>query len=516
MSSDWKRESVSVVLFPSDEVYKELSPLIHEWTTEGLLGTFLAVTPSMIVQKTDEPISISTEMQGLNDDGEYVPYSLNAFEQLAQSEFKVVRLIGLHVLSPGHKVNEKQGKLYEEAMSYLVKSLPMVAAGMVEGQEGTRVLRINLVVSPTELKAEEFGAAFKGSWNMHVIASPEDRRTPWTGDGFVLASGEKYARFTLMHLATTAGIWNGLQVSPFELVDLEDANKGNFWLSRVFVNAILTDGLSRRVAAKVVDGISSSSTDIYDSRLGIAISGTELIPDEQVDAYIDWMVGQVFSIEGGVLNFARPALDAPPAQESWYEWTQLKSFLIFSWDKLKVIPWWIWVFIRRGIGKRMTETFQGSDGLAQVGIGRNDPMDSRDRILANRLLEIMNVQAAAKSALNAPARSNSAKTSPKLWASIRRLVFGMLDGSDLKEFGIEPKEGRVPVFARTGQIISNPSEAFAIPENLQKQLGATEVKLADGSASENLQRKIREGIAFNRSRIEALENELAQVSDGGY
>jgi hypothetical protein len=92
----------------------------------------------------------------------------------------------------------------------------------------------------------------------------------------------------------------------------------------------------------------------------------------------------------------------------------------------------------------------------------------------------------------------------------------MLDGSDLKEFGIEPKEGRVPVFARTGQIISNPSETFAIPENLQKQLGATEVKLADGSASENLQRKIREGIAFNKSRIETLENELAQVSNGGY
>ncbi len=160
MASEWKRDCVSIVLFPSDEAYKELTPLIHEWTTEGLLGTFFAVTPSMIVQKTDEPISISTEMQGLNDDGEYIPYTLNAFEELAQSEFKVVRIIGLHVLSPGHKVNEKQGKLYEEAMSYLVKSLPMVSAGMVEGQEGTRVLRINLVVSPTELKAEEFGAAF--------------------------------------------------------------------------------------------------------------------------------------------------------------------------------------------------------------------------------------------------------------------------------------------------------------------------------------------------------------------
>ena len=319
-----------------------------------------------------------------------------------------------------------------------------------------------------------------------------------------------------MHLATTAGLWNGLQVSPFELVDLEDAKKGNFWLSRIFVNAILTDGLSRRVAAKVVDGIASSSTDIYDSKLGIAIPGTELIPDDLVDQYIDWMVAQVFNIEGGVLGFSRPPQEVMPGQESWYEWTQIKSFLIFSWDKLKVIPWWMWVFVRRGIGRKMTATFQGNDGLAQVGIGQNDPMDARDRILANRLVEIMSVQAAARNSLNAPARRNSAKTTPKLWASIRRLVFGMLDGSDLKEFGIEAKESRVPVFARTGQIIANPSETLTIPETLQERFGAKEVKLAEAAGSGALQRKVGDGISSARSRIESIENELAQLQDGGF
>lgn len=515
MASNWNRESISVLLFPSNELYEELSPLIHEWTTEGLLGSFLAITPSMISQKPNEPLSISVEKLGLNEDGDYIPYSLDAFEELAQREYRVVRIIGLQTLRAGYKVDAKQGKQYEEVMNYLVKALPMVAAGMVEGQEGTRVLRINLVVAPTELHSDGFDAAFNGPWNMHVIASPEDRRTPWTGDGLV-RDDEKFKRFTLMHLATTAGIWNGLQVSPFELVNLEDAKKGNFWLSRVFVNAILTDGLSRRVAAKVVDGIASSSTDIYDSKLGIAIPGTELIPDDLVDQYIDWMVAQVFSIEAGVLGFARPAADSPPPQESWYEWTQIKSFLIFTWDKLKVIPWWMWVFIRRGIGRKMTATFQGNDGLAQVGIGQNDPMDARDRVLANKLVEILSVQSAARNSLNAPLRGNSAKTTPKLWASIRRLVFGMLDGSDLKEFGIEPKEGRVPVFARTGQIIANPAETISVPEILHARLGASEIRLAEASGSGAMARKLSEGVSSTRSRIETIETELAQMQGGGF
>jgi hypothetical protein len=117
VSNNWSRESISVILFPSDALYKELAPLIHEWTTEGLLGSFLAITPSMISQKPNEPLSIAVEKLGLNDAGDYVPYSLDAFEELAQREYRVVRIIGLQTLRAGHKVDSKQGKQYEEVMN---------------------------------------------------------------------------------------------------------------------------------------------------------------------------------------------------------------------------------------------------------------------------------------------------------------------------------------------------------------------------------------------------------------
>jgi hypothetical protein len=92
----------------------------------------------------------------------------------------------------------------------------------------------------------------------------------------------------------------------------------------------------------------------------------------------------------------------------------------------------------------------------------------------------------------------------------------MLDGSDLKEFGIEPKEGRVPVFARTGQIIANPAETISVPEILQARLGTNEIKLAEASGSGALQRKLSDGVASTKSRIETIENELAQMQSGGF
>jgi hypothetical protein len=92
----------------------------------------------------------------------------------------------------------------------------------------------------------------------------------------------------------------------------------------------------------------------------------------------------------------------------------------------------------------------------------------------------------------------------------------MLDGSDLKEFGIEPKEGRVPVFARTGQIIANPSETLQIPESLQDRLGFAEIKFTEAISSESLNRKLAEGVTLGKSRIEEIENELEAILGEGF
>ena len=298
--------------------------------------------------------------------------------------------------------------------------------------------------------------------------------TPWTADALVRVD-ERYSRFVMMHLASTAGLWNGLGTSPFELVDRESARDNANWLSRVFVNAILTDGLSRRVSAKVLDEIALSTKDIYDSKMAVQVKGTRPIPPEEVDKWIEWMVAQTFALEDSFLTFKEPIAQSAPGKLSWMEWQQISNFLVFSWDKLRVIPWWIYVWVRRAIGRRLTQTFQTDQGLAEVGISQKDPMDMRDQRLAYKLGSIREQAQTANKALTGTEAQRSGKGTPKLWSGIRRLLFGMLDGSDLSEFGIKESEGLVPIFSNTSQVITDPGNSFKIPAKYKDDLKLQEI-----------------------------------------
>jgi hypothetical protein len=336
-------------------------------------------------------------------------------------------------------------------------------------------LKLNLLVSPTKVVDQDYSLFFPQNWDMHVVASPEDRSTPWTADALVRADDQRYLRFVMMHLASTGGMWNGLGASPFEMIDRESARDGANWLSRVFVNAILTDGLSRRVSAKVLSDIAISTKDIFDSKLGVQVKGTRPIPPEEADKWIDWMIQRTFALEDSFLSFNEPIPQASPGKQNWLEWEQIKSFLLFSWDKLKVMPWWIYVWVRRLIGRKLTQTFQTDEGLAQVGISQVDPMDMRDQRLAYKLASIRDQAQLARAAMSATEAQRSVKGTPKLWSGIRRLLFGMLDGSDLTEFGISESEGLVPVFTNTSQVITDPGDTFQIPEEFQQELKMKEM-----------------------------------------
>ena len=56
------------------------------------------------------------------------------------------------------------------------------------------------------------------------------------------------------------------------------------------------------------------------------------------------------------------------------------------------------------------------------------------------------------------------RTTPKLWAGLRELVFGSLDGSaDLSGLGFAPVEGHVPVFGRVSDVLALPASPWTAP-----------------------------------------------------
>jgi hypothetical protein len=481
MSSFWNRDSLTILIVPEKNLLSTITPIIDEWSREGLLGPFFLTSPDQLVETPGEPPQLHASIWS-DVLGEIKGQSLDALEQMAQFEFKTVRILSLRVLDKKSKFDAAENQATARICDVVFKALPMAVNAASTATQVTRLLKINLVVSPSEMPEQSNELAFEGNWDMHFIASPEDRSTPWTADALVRADDERFPRYALMHAATVGGFWAGLGLSPIELIDRDEFAHQGKWIGRVFVNTILTDGLSRRVSAKVLDEIAGAARDIFDTRISISIPGTEVIPPEQVEYMVDWTVQNVFTLEDGALEFVSPTVFNPPAKANWMEWDQIKSFLKFSWDKIKVIPWWMWIWVRRKVGKTLTQTFHSDQGLAEVGISQHDAMDVRDLQLASKLVHIRNVAAQASAAMAAAPTGRSGRSTPRLWSGIRRLVFGMLDGSDLSDFGLKPNpanEGRVPVFASTSQLIVDPSEYFEIPVGMRDQYRAEKVSWED-------------------------------------
>lgn len=473
MTSIWQHKALTIVVFPgagADEVAK----VLQVWTLDRLLGPFIWVMPEDITTQRDEPVQVNASVFGINSFGDLQQIKVDLFQELARNEFETVRLVAVRVLRKDSTESDDLVPLIQTLARYVETSLPLPSARDVAAIERTRLYRINLVIAPTESHQDHYKHAILENWNLNVISSPEDRATPWSGDAFV-RDDDKLPRFIAMHLATVGGLWNGVKAGPFEIMERENSQQGTIWVSRVFVNSVLTDGLSRRIAARALNDIGDPDSDIADPLIGISIPGTVMIPDSDADAWKDWMVEKVFDYDNKTLTFINPLEDSAPEKERWFEFQQLKSFIVFSWDKLKVIPLWIWIWLRRTIGRFLTRVFQGKSGQAVVGIEQDDKMDSRDKLIYDKLMSISSLNDQAKRVLVTPSLATLTKTSPTLWRGIRNLVFSMLDGSNRHEFAELANDSPHQVFSRVSQVIENPKKAWQIDEESASNLGFTDL-----------------------------------------
>ena len=473
VTSIWQHKALTIVVFPgagADEVAK----VLQDWTLDRLLGPFIWVMPENIAMHDDQPVQVNASVFGINTLGELQQIKVDLFQELARNEFDTVRLVAVRVLRKDSSEADNLVTLIQTLARYVETSLPLPSAKDAAAIERTRLYRINLVIAPTESHQDHYKNVILENWNLNVVSSPEDRATPWSGDAFV-RDDAKLPRFIAMHLATLGGLWNGVKAGPFEIIERENSQQGTIWVSRVFVNSVLTDGLSRRIAARALNDIGDPDSDIADPLLGISIPGTVMIPDTDADAWVDWMVDITFNLDGKALTFMNPLEDSAPEKERWFEFQQLKSFVVFSWDKLKVIPWWAWIWLRRKVGRFLTRTFQGKKGQAVVGIEQEDKMDSRDKLVYDKLLSISSLSDQAKRALITPSLSTLTKTSPTLWHGIRNLVLSMLDGSNRNDFTSAENNSKIPVFSRVNQVIENPKKTWTIEQESAMALGFTEL-----------------------------------------
>jgi hypothetical protein len=169
--------------------------------------------------------------------------------------------------------------------------------------------KLNLLTGPTEFIPENQERLVNHLFNAHFVASTEDRSSPLAGDAFVRfdSGSRRFAGFTMLHVATLAALWQGLPRSGYELAKKANWEGDKVYVSRVFVSAILTDGLIQRACARVLQRAGNAGEGFTDLSLDFAVDGTYPIPDAQVDDFINMMVSLTFDFRDGILQY-KPAV----------------------------------------------------------------------------------------------------------------------------------------------------------------------------------------------------------------
>ncbi|GAA2009012.1 hypothetical protein GCM10009739_20850 [Microbacterium ulmi] len=462
----WPDAKASIVLIPSGEQGESILALAAQWTKMGLLGPALWVQPERVAQTSSGPPRIVAVVLGLGADLEIARIEVDLFEALAREALTVVRLVKLRSAAPSRELDEQQDLIAERVREYVRKSMPMPNPGAPIVDQAAELKYATLICAPTEFQLKQRVDWAGSEYGVVVIASPEDRSSPWSGDAFV-RDDERFVGFTLLHLASVAGLWSGVPTGSFELVRREESGHRSVWLSRVFVNAVLTESLGRRTAAYVLAEAARPDSLLVDPSLSAPPPGTAFIDDADVSGYIDEMVRGALSLDDGALTFRKPVQDEEPLKRRVGFWRQLGRFLSFSVDKIARMPMWTWRAITSRTYRQTTRLLHSDEGADLVGNAYQEAFDVREQALIADAERIADDERRARAEASAPAGHAHVRTTPALWARLRELVFGSLDGSaDLSGLGFAPVEDVVPIFGRVSDVLALPDDPWVAPREL--------------------------------------------------
>lgn len=445
----WPASKASIILLPSGDQGQNLFQFAKSWVEAGLLGPAIWVLPESIVSQAGAPPKVMATVLGISSDRSVIEIKVDLFEQIAREALKVIRLVKLRSARPSKEFDKEQDEIVRIIEKYLGWSVPSHDKRLSDRDAVLDYQPINLICAPTEFNVTVQDNWTRMGYGTTIIAAPEDRTSPWSSDAFV-RDDAKFEGFTLMHLATVSGIWNGLPVGTLELFERERSGMTQVWLSRVFFSGVFTDGLARRIAAGFVEDLADPSYELLD-----APEGTVFIDPVYEDAYVDVMVDASFLLDENALEYQRPALPGDPDKTKLGILQQLGLYFVFTGQRLARLPYWSFMWLKRAIAAGLQSRLQGKAGSKEVGQGLEERADFYDSAVLASYAQVEAERARAEEAIKIPVKLAQVKSTHALWQSLREMVFGSLDGgSDLTWAGFQPLDGdRRPVFANIGPVV---------------------------------------------------------------
>jgi hypothetical protein len=457
---------MTIVVAPSGKQGENLFAVAKLWAELKLLSPSVWVLDSTSASKGDRPPKQKALVLGNVRSGTATTIEVDLFEQLARQSLYNVRLVVVRNAIPGSSHDDEQDQLAKIVSDYIDLSLPMTASGKENSDAKTNFLKLNLVTTTTENVSQSARKLVGPEYHANFIASTEDRSAPLAGDAFVRFSedSKRFAGFTMMHLATIGALWAGLPQGLYELVKPKVWVGDKAYVSRVFMSAILTDGLARRAATRVLDRAANATQGFSDLTAEVPIEGTYPIPDSDTDAFLDYMVDQTFTFDREILRY-QPAVDKEAPDKYKFNFLgQIRDFLSFSVDKILRIPVYAAIWVWRRVVRAANKVFQGGDKGASVIPEPQEKLDARDLILEREWGRVAESKQRADEALVSPVTLSKVRSTPELWSNLRKLIFGMLDGSNLQNFGFTRGDNGWPIFYKVASVFNDPGKKLEVPD----------------------------------------------------
>ena len=504
MSEPWNKQ-LSIVIFPEGELRNKVVSELDSWLEARLISPCVWVFPEEI-DFSEQPPKVIGHVSALDLEGFVVTEDVTITDILAQREYSLVRVISLISAGDALALTEDLKVLHTKVSSAIYASLPRDPRGDVSDAERrhARTLQINLVMVPTQATSEikELFAGASTADHVNIIVSGEDRATPWTADSYV-RNDEKFPRFVASYIASVGGIWHGIDMGVID--NYEIFKKNNFYVTRLFVNSIMTDGLARRIAADVLEEVASLESSIH-STWHRAI-GSTLVVDAERDQYIRMMVEATLDAENKALRFNR-AYSSPIAEQSEFGIAkELMRLLKFSATMFINIPREIFTAAKHRFGRELSEALHGESGMQKYKAVEDD-FSALDSNFPQTVANIAELKAKAQLEIAAPPSSiTEVPKLPRLWSQMRSLVFGVLDGSDYSD--ILPNKRFV--FPRVKDVIQDPNANIELSDTMYALTGIEKLAWENIEDTAQVVNAITQEISQIEQRIDSEKSRQLQI-----
>ena len=510
MTFQWPAEGTSVILLPHGDMGERIFALAEEWTQHRLLVPALFVrveTQSEDAYKSFEetgPVKISALVTGRNGHCE-----VSLFDELARNEISLIKVLACRLVDAENTFHHLQDRMVDRLREQIERSAPLREEN---GQQkiGTEILRLNLIAGESTKVGGSTEHLLELDWDANIILSPEDRSTPSGFDTFTDSTEPHYAGFLLSNIASTTGLWTGVNKSVLELNHIESSSAyDKVMVQRTFGRVVKTDTLAIRLASSALKQIQEEGNPLTDPTYNLV--DKKKFESSEIPTLIQRLVEETLKADNNALSF-NMSLEKAKAEgiKKLSLKEGLKLFVRFFWEKLIALPRHLVEVVVETFNRKATKILFGEESGYAIEARKDFRKFGLQQQEAEDLIKLDDVKKLVASTLDGlPVAPDYRSQHPNLWLSIRKMMVGSLEGSlvgELNEFSDKVLVDTERLIPKFGYVWTVP-ECVIDPDEDPEEVKAN-LEWLDVEAAEKISGSISASVDYLKVIVEENRNEL--------